>query len=160
MCEHIHTMKSYSCLILEMMYTMYFAESRLDDFLVEASDNILPEGVEYDAVIVNGRLCAQFPGRPPPKPTELVCTSEAIGRYVYVHIPYDDKMTICEIEVYGKIRTYGSYVRGKLVTHLKKQKNILASLKTTSQVSHAFIECQFEEIFIDNSIRTASFKAL
>ena len=142
-----------------MMYTMYFAESRLDDFLVEASDNILPEGVEYDTAIVNGRLCAQFPRRPPPKPTELVCTGEAIGRYVYVHIPYDDKMTICEIEVYRKIRTYDSYVRRKLVTHSLK-KSILASLKTTSRVSHAFIECQFEENFIDNNIHTASFKAL
>ena len=101
-----------------MMYTMYFAESRLDDFLVEASDNILPEGVEYDTAIVNGRLCAQFPGRPPPKPTELVCTSEAIGRYVYVHIPYD------EIEVYGKIRTYDSYVRRKIVTHSFLKKHI------------------------------------
>ena len=85
-----------------MSFTYIFAARRLDNFIVEASDNVLPEGTKYDASIVKGRLCAQFSGRPPPSPTELVCTGEAIGRYVYVHIPYDEQMTICEIEVYGK----------------------------------------------------------
>ena len=87
---------------------IYLAEALLDNFIVEASASILPEGSEYDASIVKGRLCAQFPGRPPSSPTELMCTSEAIGRYVYVHIPYDGEMTICEIEIYGK-RMYGSF---------------------------------------------------
>ena len=89
-------------------YLIYLAEALLDNFIVEASDNILPEGRGYDASIVKGHLCAQFPGRPPSSPTELVCTGEAIGRYVYVHIPYDEKMTICEMEIYGK-RMYGSF---------------------------------------------------
>ena len=86
---------------------MFFTEARLDDFIVAASDKVLPEGVEYDASTVKGRLCAQFPGRPPPTPTELVCTGVATGRYVYVSIPYDEQMTICELEVYGQ-RMYGT----------------------------------------------------
>ena len=85
---------------------MYFTELRLDYFIVEASNNILPEGVEYNASTVKGSQCAQFPGRPPPTPTELVCTGEAIGRYVYVHIPHEAQMTICEFEVYGQKRMY------------------------------------------------------
>ena len=85
---------------------IFFSELRRDYFVVEASDNILTEGVEYNASFVNGRLCAQFLGRPPPTPTELVCTGEAIGRYVYVHITYDAQMTICEFEVYGQKRMY------------------------------------------------------
>ena len=77
---------------------------------MEASDNVLGAGVEYDASIVKGPLCAKFPGRPPSSPTELVCIGEAIGRYVYVHIPYDEQMSICEIEVYGK-RMYDSCIK-------------------------------------------------
>ena len=81
---------------------IYITEERLENFIVEASDNILPGGVEYNAAVVKGRLCAQYPGRPPATPTNLVCTGEATGRYVYVHLPNDEQMTICEIEVYGK----------------------------------------------------------
>ena len=52
-------------------------------------------------------VCAlRAQGRPPPLPTEPVCTGEAIGLYIDIHIPYDEWMTICEIEIYGK-RMYG-----------------------------------------------------
>ena len=89
---------------------MYHAEDILDNFVVEASDSVFGAGVEYDASIVKGRLCAKFPGRPTLYPTELVCTGEATGRYVYVNIPYDEQISICEIEVYGK-RMYYSYAQ-------------------------------------------------
>ena len=101
------TLPNYNINRLEhIVWRVYFTELRLDNFIVEASNNILPEGVEYSASAVNGGLCAQFQGRPPPTPTELFCTGEAIGRYVYVHISYDEQMTICELEVYGQQRTY------------------------------------------------------
>ena len=69
---------------------MYRADDRFDKFIVEARDKILPAGIEYNASIVKGRLCAQLPGRPPPLPTEPVCTGEAIGLYIDIHIPYDE----------------------------------------------------------------------
>ena len=84
---------------------MYHAEDILDNFVVEASDSVFGARVEYDASIVKGRLYAKFPGRPTPYPTELVCTGEATGRYVY-----DEQISICEIEVYGK-RMYYSYAQ-------------------------------------------------
>ena len=77
---------------------------------MEVNDNVPSEGVEYSASIVKGRLCAQFSGQPPPTPTEPVCTEEAIGRYVYVHIPSDEQLTICEIEVYGKPMYESSHI--------------------------------------------------
>ena len=92
-----------------MTWLIYPAVRRLDGFLVTVGDNVLPVGAEYDASIAKGRQCAQYGGiLTKPLPTELKCTGEATGRYVYIHVGYTEKMAICEIEVYGT-RMYDSY---------------------------------------------------
>ena len=91
-----------------LTWLIHHAVRRLDGFIVTVSDNVLPEGAEYDPSIVKGHKCAKYGGIPPPIPTELKCTGEATGRYVYIHITYTEKMAICEIEVYGT-RMYDSY---------------------------------------------------
>ena len=98
-----------------LTWLIHPAVRRLDGFIVTVSDNVLPEGAEYDPSIVKGHKCATYSGIPPPIPTELKCTGEATGRYVYIHIAYTEKMAICEIEVYGT-RMYDSYI-SKLVLY-------------------------------------------
>ena len=95
-----------------MTWIIYPAVRRLDGFFVTVSDNVLSKGAEYDASIVKGRQCAKYAQNggmlTKPLPTELNCTREATGRYVYIHITYTEEMAICEIEVYGT-RMYDSY---------------------------------------------------
>ena len=47
------------------------------------------------------RRCGQYNGIPPEGPTTMKCKEGAIGRFLYVYLPKNDHLHICEAEAYG-----------------------------------------------------------
>ena len=70
------------------------------------SDNKPPVYSGFDLAHNGYRRCAQYEGQPAAiHAEELKCHDMAIGRYVYLYLPYKDHLCVCEVEVFG-VREY------------------------------------------------------
>lgn len=69
------------------------------NFKVAVSDNPPPSSVND---LDDYNLCGQFSGIPDPTGT-ITCPRNMKGRFVYVYVIENTFLTLCEVEVYGKL---------------------------------------------------------
>ena len=77
-------------------------DNALKNFVVGVSDLAPPPPYGTNLETLHYRRCNQYRGLPPSRPLTVGCLHGAIGRYVYVYLPFSRRrMTICEFLVYG-----------------------------------------------------------
>ena len=80
-----------------------FIAYALHNFMVRLSDERPSPGNHPDFYYPGDYpLCGQYEGTPPKSfDVRLRCHPVAVGRFVYIHIPYKTSLIVCGVAVYG-----------------------------------------------------------
>ena len=107
------------------------------NFLVKVTDIEPPAGSGYDLEHTGYRLCGQYDGTPPMSaPSTVECVPGVVGRYVYIHVPAQSYLMMCEAEVFGTRKSQ----------HILKWKYVIVLTKFSSL---AALNSSFDEISIN-----------
>ena len=97
-----HVFHVDSVCLKEMYLLIFFAASRVANFIVVASDIPPPIANGYTLVREGYRECGQYQGTPAASEVSTIhCAQNISGQYLFLYIPHANYMHFCEVEAYG-----------------------------------------------------------
>ena len=118
----------------------------MDDFIIAVTDlEPPPKDNAWALDHIGYRRCAQYDGRVPASATvTLQCDERAIGRYLYVYLPYNNILTVCEVQVFG-LGQYG--LRESRIREIGSENADIVLKFEVGRISFCFIHAnEFEKM--------------